>query len=97
MCPVRILRANRRPSCPGGDPSSAVRIKRSSAWNSNQAKAAGRAKSAGARHGYVWLNSIVDGFSRLAYPEPPANEKAATAAALSAHLLHWVNRVQAQF
>ncbi|SFK97775.1 Transposase [Amycolatopsis sacchari] len=38
-----------------------------------------RAKTAGARTGYVYLHSAVDGFSRLAYTEALPDEKAATA------------------
>jgi hypothetical protein len=34
-----------------------------------------RAKDAGARAGYVYLHSIADGFSRLAYTEPLRDEK----------------------
>jgi transposase len=37
---------------------------------SDQAKAANRAKTRGARAGYVYLHSVVDGYSRLAYTEP---------------------------
>lgn len=46
---------------------------------SAQAKAAERAKTAGARGGYVYLHSAIDGFSRLAYTEALADEKAVTA------------------
>ena len=46
---------------------------------SNQAKKVERAKTAGARAGYVYLHSAVDGFSRLAYTEALNDEKAATA------------------
>jgi transposase InsO family protein len=46
---------------------------------SDQAKAANRAKTRGARAGYVYLHSVVDGFSRLAYTEPLPDEKAKTA------------------
>lgn len=45
---------------------------------SDQAKAAQRAKAKGARAGYVYLHSIVDGYSRLAYTEELPDEKAAT-------------------
>jgi hypothetical protein len=38
--------------------------------DSQQAKTVDRAKAASARHGYVYLHSIVDGLSRLAYIEP---------------------------
>ena len=39
-----------------------------------QRRAVDRAKAAGARGGYVYLHSIVDGFSRLAYTEPLDDE-----------------------
>lgn len=54
-----------------------------------QAKAAGRAKSAGAKRGYVYLHSAIDGFSRLAYTEPFADEKGPTAAAFLARAKVW--------
>ena len=38
--------------------------------DSDQAKVPSRAKSAGAKRGYVYPHSVVDGFSRLAYTEP---------------------------
>lgn len=57
--------------------------------DSYQAKAAGRAKSAGAKRGYVYLHSAIDGFSRLAYTEPLADEKGATAAAFLARAKIW--------
>ncbi len=41
-------------------------------------KAAQRAKPKGARAGYVYLHSIIDGYSRLAYTEAHENETAAT-------------------
>jgi len=44
---------------------------------STQDKKAQRAKTAGARAGYVYLHSIVDGYSRLAYTEALPNETAA--------------------
>jgi transposase InsO family protein len=46
-------------------------------------------KSAGAKAGYVYLHSIVDGFSRLAYTEPLADEKGKTAAAFLARAKVW--------
>lgn len=49
--------------------------------DSEQARAAQRAKTAGAKGGYVSLHSAVAGFSRPAYTEPLADEKATTAAA----------------
>ncbi len=57
--------------------------------DSGEAKAVGRAKSAGAKHGYVYLHSAVDGFSRLAYTEPLADEKGSTAAAFLARAKVW--------
>jgi transposase len=47
---------------------------------SAQHKATGRAKSAGARAGYVYLHSALDDHSRLAYTEELLDEKGATAA-----------------
>lgn len=47
---------------------------------SAQHKATGRAKTAGARAGYVYLHSAVDDHSRLAYTEELLDEKGATAA-----------------
>ena len=41
-------------------------------------KAAQRAKTKGARAGYVYLHSAIDGYSRLAYTEHLVDEKAAT-------------------
>ena len=58
--------------------------------NSDQHKAADRAKTAGAKAGYVYLHSIVDGFSRLAYTEPLADEKGETAAAFLARAKVWL-------
>ncbi|MFC9845135.1 IS481 family transposase [Streptomyces sp. NPDC060223] len=68
---------------------------------SSQARAAQRAKTAGAKSGYVYLHSAVDGFSRLAYTEPLPDEKAATTVAFlsrarafsAAHGIHRVVRV----
>jgi transposase InsO family protein len=42
-------------------------------------RAVDRAKTGGAKAGYVYLHSAVDGFSRLAYTEPLADETAKTA------------------
>ena len=55
----------------------------------NQAKAAGRAKSAGAKRGYIYLHSAVDGFSRLSYTEPLSDEKGATASAFLTRAKVW--------
>jgi len=57
--------------------------------NSAQHRAVDRAKTAGARAGYVYLHSIVDGFSRLAYTEPLDDEKGRTAAAFLARAKVW--------
>jgi transposase len=56
---------------------------------SGQHRAVDRAKTAGAKAGYVYLHSIVDGFSRLAYTEPLPDEKGATAAAFLARAKVW--------
>src|SRR5690606_21501750 len=56
---------------------------------SAQHRAAGRAKDAGAKAGYVYLHSIVDGFSRLAYTEPLTDEKGKTAATFLARAKVW--------
>lgn len=64
-------------------------------------KAAQRAKTKGARAGYVYLHSIVDGYSRLAYTEVLANETAAVTigffhrarAFFAAHGIHRLVRV----
>lgn len=57
--------------------------------DSDHHRAVDRAKTAGANRGYVYLHSIVDGFSRLAYTEPLADEKGATAAAFLARAKVW--------
>jgi transposase len=57
--------------------------------DSDQHRAVDRAKAAGAKRGYVYLHSIVDGFSRLAYTEPIQDEKGATAAAFLARAKAW--------
>jgi DNA-binding transcriptional ArsR family regulator len=60
--------------------------------DSDQHRAADRAKAkknGAARAGYVYLHSIVDGFSRLAYTEPLDDEKGATAAAFLSRAKAW--------
>jgi transposase InsO family protein len=57
---------------------------------SEQAKAADRAKARGAKAGYVYLHSAVDGHTRLAYTEALPDEKARTA-------IGFVNRAKAFF
>jgi transposase InsO family protein len=56
---------------------------------SAQAKAVNRTKTVGVKAGYVYLHSAIDGFSRLAYTEPLADEKGATAAAFLARAKVW--------
>jgi transposase InsO family protein len=68
---------------------------------SEQHRATGRAKTAGARAGYVYLHSAIDGFSRLAYTEPLPDETADTTIAFfararaffTAHGIHRIVRV----
>jgi len=68
---------------------------------SAQALAGDRAKAAGAKRGYVYLHSAVDGFSRLAYTEHLPDEKASTAVAFwqrarrffAAHGIEKIHRV----
>jgi transposase InsO family protein len=57
--------------------------------NSAQKREVDRAKTAGAMAGYLYLHSIVDGFSRLAYTEPLDDEKGTTAAAFLARAKVW--------
>jgi transposase InsO family protein len=51
--------------------------------HSEAAKAVARTKKRGTRTGYAYLHSAVDGFSRLAYTEALADEKATTAIAFT--------------
>ena len=65
---------------------------------SDQHRANDRAKVAGARAGYVYLHSAVDGFSRLAYAEALTNETATTAIgflhrARAFFAAHGINRI----
>ncbi len=57
--------------------------------DSDQKREADRAKTAGARAGYVYLHSAIDGFSRLAYTEPLSDEKGKTAAAFLSRAKVW--------
>ena len=59
---------------------------------SAQDKATGRAKTAGARAGYVYLHSAVDDHSRLAYTEELPDEKGATAAGFWARAVKFFRR-----
>jgi transposase len=68
---------------------------------SDQAKAVDRAKTKGARAGYLYLHSAIDGFSRLAYTQALPNETAATTigfwararAFFAGHGIHQITRV----
>jgi transposase InsO family protein len=57
--------------------------------DSAQHRAAGRAKTGGARAGYVYLHSAVDGYSRLAYTEHLPDETAATVIGFWARARVW--------
>jgi transposase InsO family protein len=57
--------------------------------HSAQHRAAGRAKTAGARAGYVYLHSAIDGYSRLAYTEHLPDETAKTAIGFWARARAW--------
>ena len=57
--------------------------------DSAQYRAVDRAKTAGAKAGYLYLHSIIDGFSRLAYTEPLPDEKGKTAAGFLARAKIW--------
>jgi len=57
--------------------------------DSEQHRAAGRAKTGGARAGYVYLHSAVDGYSRLAYTEHLPDETATTAIGFWARARAW--------
>jgi len=57
--------------------------------DSTQHRAVDRAKTAGAKGGYVYLHSAVDGYSRLAYTEPLHDEKGATAVAFLTRAKVW--------
>lgn len=69
--------------------------------SSGQAKAVARMKTRGAKTGYVYLHSAIDGYSRLAYTEALPDEKAVTAVAFlarakawfAAHGITWIERV----
>ncbi|KQW17222.1 IS481 family transposase [Streptomyces sp. Root369] len=56
---------------------------------SSHAKTVERRKSRGARGGYVYLHSAVDGFSRLAYTEALPDERSATAVAFLHRARAW--------
>lgn len=57
--------------------------------NSPEARGAARAKSRGARAGYAYLHSAIDGHTRLAYTESLENEQATTAVAFLNRAREW--------
>lgn len=57
--------------------------------DSPEARAAARAKTRGARAGYAYLHSAIDGHTRLAYTESLENEQAATAVAFLDRAREW--------
>ena len=57
--------------------------------DSPEARAAARAKTRGARAGYAYLHSAIDGNTRLAYTESLENEQAATAVAFLDRARDW--------
>jgi transposase InsO family protein len=59
---------------------------------SSQHRAAERAKTKGARAGYVFLHSAIDDHSRLAYTEELADERGATAAAFWTRAVRFFRR-----
>ncbi len=70
------------------------RIPQGGGWRTHgrgsaQDKAAGRAKTAGAKAGFGYLHSAVDGYSRLAYTEPLPDETAATTVAFLRRARGW--------
>ncbi len=101
----RDLKASHTSSCTATR-AEVGRIPEGGGWRAHgkgfdQAKAVERAKAAGARAGYVYLHSAVDGFSRLAYTEALTDEKASTAIGFmhrarvffAAHGIGHINRV----
>jgi len=59
---------------------------------SPEAKAVDQAKTRGARAGYVYLHSAIDGHTRLAYTEALENEQASTAVAFLDRAREWFAR-----
>lgn len=57
--------------------------------DSPEARAAARAKTGGARAGYAYLHSAIDGHTRLAYTESLENEQAITAVAFLNRARDW--------
>ena len=60
--------------------------------DSEHAKAVARTKARGAKIGYVFLHSAIDGYSRLAYTEALPDEKAVTAVGFLARARAWFAR-----
>ncbi|GGF49933.1 IS481 family transposase [Microbacterium sorbitolivorans] len=56
---------------------------------SSEAKAVARTKTRGARAGYIYLHSAIDGHTRLAYTEALENEQASTAIAFLERARDW--------
>jgi hypothetical protein len=101
----RDLKASHTSSCTATR-AEVGRIPEGGGWRAHgkgfdQAKAVERAKAAGARAGYVYLHSAVDGYSRLAYTEALTDEKASTAVGFmhrarvffAAHGIGHINRI----
>lgn len=57
--------------------------------NSPEARGVARAKTRGARAGYVYLHSAIDGHTRLAYTESMENEQGTTAATFLERAREW--------
>ncbi len=57
--------------------------------NIAEAKAVARTKTRGAKTGYVFLHSAIDGYARLAYTEALPDEKAVTAIAFLDRARAW--------
>lgn len=57
--------------------------------DSDEARAAARAKTKAGKRGYVYLHSAIDGYTRMAYTEPLPDENAATAVAFVHRARAW--------
>jgi hypothetical protein len=83
MCACRVVAREREGSSwREGRPHPRRRLARTPAGLGRTQRRPGQA--AGARAGYTFLHSAVDGFSRLAHTEPLPNETATTAVAFLA-------------
>ncbi len=87
MVPVDLKKAGRIPDGGGW---------RMHGRDSARAKAVGGAKSAGARRGYTYLHSAIDGVSRLSCIEPLCDERGAITAAFLARAKGLVRRPRYQ-